>query len=124
MIEHTNLAQGIARAWTLFGKNGNQGGSLQFTVMLLSFSFLLLLSAPLLYIHMSILKWNFLPSESSQGVYRYIELFLKSFSFYLVLPMLVVALSYLYFSQAEVADATSLKESIDKMNARHSKKRR
>ncbi len=122
LTKSCNLIQGLAQGWELFGKNNNQGFTLQFIVLLLSFSFLLLLSAPLLYIHMNMLEWNFVKTDpSSQQIIHFLELFVKTFSFYLVLPLIAVSLSYLYFSQEEVGSASHLKESIAKMVTRRSK---
>lgn len=122
LTKSSSLSHGLTEGWELFRKNNNQGMTLQVIVLLLSFSFLLLLSAPLLYIHMSVLQWNFVSTDrSSQQVIHFLELFVKTFSFYLVLPLIAASLSYLYFSQEEVSSATYLKESIGKMVTRRSK---
>lgn len=125
LTEQSNLGYGFARGWALFGRNNSQGVSLQFTVLLLSFSFLLLLSAPVLYIHMSVIKWNFVATDEwSQKAIHFVELFIRAFSFYLTLPLIAASLAYLYFSQEEVDGAAHLKESISKMESRVSKNKR
>lgn len=125
ITDQTNLFSAIARASNLFIQNNNQGITLQFIVLLLTFSFLLLLSAPLLYMHISVLQWNFLADDIwSQKVIYFLELFIKTFSFYLVLPVAVASFTFLYYSQDEVLTASSLKESIAKMGTRHSKNKK
>lgn len=120
-----NLGYGIAKAWSLFGKNGNQGASLQIAVMLLAFSSLLILSAPLLYMHTSVLQWNFVTSDVwAQKTIQFTETFIKTFSFYLVLPVMAASFAYLYYSLEEVENATHLKASIAAMRTGVSKKSR
>lgn len=122
LTENGGLFYSISQGLYLFRKNNNQGVALQFTVMLLSFSFLLLLSAPLLYLHINVLEWNFVATdESSKKIVHFVELFVKTFSFYAVLPVLAASLSYLYFSQEEITNANHLKESIARIGTRPSK---
>lgn len=122
VTQKKNLFQSIAYGWSLYRKNNNQGMSMQFTILLLSFSLLLLLSAPLLYMHMNVLEWNFVSTDPwSQKAIHFIETFLKQFSFYLVLPMITASMAYLYFSQEEATTARNLKETIKKMSERTSK---
>jgi uncharacterized membrane protein SpoIIM required for sporulation len=121
----SSLFDAISKAWDLFAKNNNQGVSLQFILLLLMFSFLLFLSAPLLYMHTSILQWNFVAKDpSSQQVIQFFELFLRLLAFYLILPVLAGSFSYFYFSQEEAGTAKSLKETIAKMISQHSKTNR
>jgi len=123
--EKSSLTSGFAQAWELFGKNGNQGVGLQAIVLLLSFSFLLILFAPLHYIHISAIQWSFATNEVwSQKTIHFLELLIKIFSFYLIVPLVAASLAYLYFSQLEVMTATSLKESITKIGSRISRNNR
>ncbi|HEV8514018.1 MAG TPA: stage II sporulation protein M [Cyclobacteriaceae bacterium] len=120
--EKTSLTSGFAQAWELYGKNSNQGLGLQVIVLLLSFSFLLILYAPLHYIHISAIQWSFATNEVwSQNAIRFLELLIKVFSFYLIVPLVAGSLAYLYFSQLEVITATYLKESITKVGSRISR---
>jgi uncharacterized membrane protein SpoIIM required for sporulation len=122
LYEKANLLYSVGRGWDLFIRQNNQGLSLQFIVLLLSFSFLLLLSAPLLYMHTSVVQWNFLQTEPwAQKAIRFIESFAKIFSLYLILPLIGSSISYLYFTQDEVESANSLKESIAAMGTRQLK---
>lgn len=122
LAERKSLLHGIAQAWRLFRKNNNQGITLQFVLLILSFSFLLVLSAPLLYIHLSVLQWNFVESDYwSQKVIQFAEIFIKTFAFYLTLPVMAAGISYLYFSQEEAANANDLKASIARMGTGASK---
>ncbi len=122
LVERGDLLYSIGQGFDLFRKNQNQGISLQLMSLLLSASFLLVLTAPLLYIHMNIIEWNFAPTDIwAKKVIRFFELFVQTFSFYLVLPILAASLSYLYFSQEEVNNAAHLKESISKLGVRMTK---
>jgi len=123
--ENCSLTKAFAQGWDMFGQNRTQGMSIQFVVLLLSFSFLLVVSAPLIYIHTSILRWNFVATDLwSQKTIQFVESFIKTFSFHLILPLLVASLSYVYFSQSEAMTATNLKELISKIGARDSKANR
>ncbi|HTJ50633.1 MAG TPA: stage II sporulation protein M [Cyclobacteriaceae bacterium] len=125
LTEACSLVYGISHGWKLFNQNKNQGIALQFIIILLSCSFLLVLSAPLLYMHMNILQWNFSATDLwSKKIIHFLEIFIKVFSFYLILPIISASISYLYFSQAEVSSAKTLKESIAKMGMRSSKNNR
>jgi hypothetical protein len=125
LTEQTNLMNGFVRAFELFGQNQTHGLSLHFIIILLTFSFLLLLSAPLLYIHLSVIQWNFVATDEwAQKTVHFLEVLLRTFAFYLILPLMSSAMCYLYFSQQEVATAAHLKEAISKMGTRISKSNR
>lgn len=126
MIERSeNVARGLGTGWQLFTSNGNQGFSLQLVVFLLAMSFLVILSAPLAYIHVSILQWNFVGEDRlTQQVIQFLQFFMRTFFFYLALPVFAAAFSYLYFSQAESASAENLKQMIDQQMSRQSRKRK
>lgn len=122
LAEESGLPYGISKGWELFRANMNQVVGIQFILLLLSFSFLLVLSAPLIYMYTTILKWNFAETDVwSKNVIHFIELFIKTVSFYLVLPILTSCVAYLYFTLQEISSATHLKESIDRMGSRLSK---
>ena len=124
LTEKSNLPHAISHGLNLFKSNNTQGFSLQFALLLLSVSFLLVITAPLVYMHLSFLRWNFVTTDAwSQNLIHLIEIFLKVFAFYSVLPILMAGLSYLYYSQEEVATARHLQESISKMGRRTSKGR-
>jgi uncharacterized membrane protein SpoIIM required for sporulation len=122
VTEKIGLPRALARSWDLFGQNKTHGMSLQFVVLLFCFTFLLVLSAPLLFMNISVLKWNFVDTDIwSQKLIQFIEAFVKAFSFHLLLPLAAASLSYLYFSQREAMTATHLRETIAKMGTRISK---
>jgi uncharacterized membrane protein SpoIIM required for sporulation len=122
VAEKSDLLNAFSSGLALFGKNKNQGISLQFLLLVLSFFILMLLSAPLLYMHISILKWNITSDEMiAQKIIHFIEIFIKVFLFYLILPLTMSSLSFLYFSQKEVLSAAGLKEAIQNMKLRFSK---
>jgi uncharacterized membrane protein SpoIIM required for sporulation len=120
--ENSNLFNAFGRSWDLFSKHDNQGVSLQFIILLLSLSILVLLSTPLQYIHMSILRWNFVGDDVwTKSILQFLDLFTKFFLLYMIMPILAASYSYLYHSQVELFTAAGLKESIAKMGTRPSK---
>jgi hypothetical protein len=120
--ERTDLFSAFGRGWELFIRQNNQGMSLQLIVLLVSFSFLLVLSAPILYMHVSVVQWNFLQTEEwAKNVIHFIEAFAKVFSLYLIFPLIASCISYLYFSQSEVHSAAALRDSIARMGTRNHK---
>jgi uncharacterized membrane protein SpoIIM required for sporulation len=122
LAEQCNMLYGVAKGWNLVMSNSKQGLELQVILMLLSFSFLLVISTPLVYIYTSILKWNFAETDLwAKGVFRFIEQFIKTFSFYLILPILAASTAYLYYTLEEIASASNLKESIAKIGTRTTK---
>jgi uncharacterized membrane protein SpoIIM required for sporulation len=122
LAEQQDLYKGFVQGWKLFGKNNNQGIGLQFIVILLSFSLLMLMTAPLLYVHITVIKWNFVTDNDwSQKFIEFMEVLIKIISFYMVLSIGIVSLSLLYFSQKEIVSATHLKAAITKMGTRISK---
>lgn len=122
--EEYGLPYTISEGFELFRKNNNHGVSLQFMILLLSFGFLLVLTAPLVYVHLTVVRWNFVPTDQTAVILiRFLELFLKVFSFYMVLPIITASISYLYFSQVEVSNAATLKESIAKIGTSPVRKR-
>ena len=116
------LWYGLAHGWTLFTFNKNQSPVLQLMLVVMSFAFLLLLSAPVLYMNTTVLQWNFVTEDpTSQLFFEYIDLFLRVLSFYLLLPILAASQAYLYFSQEEANSATGLRESIVNLTSKRSK---
>ena len=123
--ERTNIFSAFERTWNLLAANFGQVMGLQITLMLMAFSFLLVLSAPLLYMYTSILQWNFAQTDVwSRRVIHFIELFAKTIAFNLIIPILAASASYLYFSLAEVLSAQHLKNSIMTVGAKLSKFKR
>jgi hypothetical protein len=95
---------------------------LQIILFLLLFSFLLVLTAPVTYMYTSILSWNFGEDDTwARSVLQFIGLFIKVFSFYLIVPILAASVGYLYYTLEEIYSATNLKESISKIGTRTSK---
>jgi uncharacterized membrane protein SpoIIM required for sporulation len=108
-----SLTRGLSEGWSLFGQNNNQGIGLQAIVLLLSLSFMVVLAAPLYYINMNIIQWNFATSDAWSNYFiRFLGLFIKISAFYLTLPVIASSMSLLYFSQREALTATHLKKSI------------
>jgi uncharacterized membrane protein SpoIIM required for sporulation len=123
--ENTNLAESFSKTWKLCTENFGQVIGLQFILLLMSFSFLIILSAPLLYMNTSILEWNFAKSDVwSRNIIAFIGIFVKLFGFNLLLPLFAGSMAYLYFSMSEVVSASHLKQSIAMVGTRYSKKNR
>jgi len=99
-----------------------QGIELQLILLLLSSSFLMVLSAPLIYVYTSIMELNFAETDVwAKNIIRFIEMFIKIISFYLIVPILAASTAYLYFTLKEVNTAFHLKESISQFGMRSSK---
>lgn len=125
LSEKANLAVSFLKTVRLTLENFGQILGLQCILLLLSFSFLIILSAPLLYMNTTILEWNFAKSDVwSKGIVRFIEMFAKLFAFNLLLPVFACSVAYLYFSLCEVVSADHLKRSIAMVGNRSSKKNR
>lgn len=99
------------------GARTGQVFGLQFILLLLSFSFLLILSAPLIYMYSSVLQWNFSADDVwTEGIVHFFEIFIKVVSFYLVLPIFTISASFLFHSNREIASAESLKKDIEELD--------
>jgi uncharacterized membrane protein SpoIIM required for sporulation len=122
LTERSNLLDAFAQTWTLIRTNFGQVMGLQLILMLMSFSFLLVLSAPLIYMYTTILQWNFAETDVwSRGIVHFIELFIKTFAFNLIIPILAASVVYLYFSLKETDSAESLKKAIATVGSKFSK---
>jgi uncharacterized membrane protein SpoIIM required for sporulation len=113
LAERTDLIKSFSRVWSLAGANFGQVMGLQLILIMISFSFLMVLSAPLIYINTSVLEWNFAESDVwAKQIIRFITLFIRIFGFNLILPILTASAAYLYFSLNEILSAEHLKKSI------------
>jgi len=113
--ERTHLPA-VNRWLKLCSVNFGQVAGLHLILLMLTFSFLLILSAPVLYVNTSILEWNFAESDVwSKGLVHFVEVFLKLLAFNLVIPIFGSAMAYLYFILREIGTATNLMKSIDMM---------
>ena len=122
--ERENIVTSLSASLRISGANFGQVIGLQLILLLMSFSFLVILSAPLLLMNTSILEWNFAKTDVwAREVIRFIEIFLKIFAFNLIIPLFVVSATSLYFSLQEVLTADHLKKAIELVGVRTSKKR-
>src|SRR5690606_2249313 len=120
--ESGNLFRAVRTVWRLSEADMGQAMGLQFALLLMSFSFLMVLSAPALYMNVTVLKWNFAESDVwSQNIVQFVEIFMSMFAFNLMLPIFASGASYLYFSLAEISTARHLKEEIAMVGRRSSK---
>jgi hypothetical protein len=122
LTEKANLISGVAHTWRLAGENFGQAMGLQFILLMMSVAFLLILSAPLLYINTSILRWNFSETDEwGASVVNFIEIFARLFAFNLVIPMVTGSAAYLYFSLIETVDAPHLKRAISLLETKYNR---
>ncbi len=120
--EDKGLPNGISRTLQLSSENLGQVLSQQFILLMMSFSFLLILSAPVFYINTSILEWNFAETDVwSRGIVRFIELYTKLFVFNMIIPIFGISVAFLYFSLQEIYSAENLKKSISMVGNRMAK---
>ncbi|MEO8473611.1 MAG: stage II sporulation protein M [Chryseolinea sp.] len=113
LTEKSGLPYGVAKGWQLFFANIRLAGELQIMLLFLSFTFLLVLSAPLIWMYTSILQWNFAETDTwSNDIIRFLEVFIKTCLFYMILPVMAACTGYLYFTLEEINTANCLKESI------------
>jgi uncharacterized membrane protein SpoIIM required for sporulation len=122
LTEESNLLYGFSRMWSLSAANFGQVLGLQVILMLMAFSFLMILSAPLIYMNTTILQWNFAKSDTwSKNIIHFVELFVKIFTFNLIVPILAASAASMYFSLSEIISADSLKKAIANVGTRLSK---
>lgn len=121
LTTRSNIGAGVAKGWSL-GLSTRQLIEFQAMMLILSFSFLMVLSAPLVLMYSSIMSWNFALTDTwGRTALKFLETFVKVVSFNLILPILSVATGFLYFTLDEVNTAKFLKEAIARMGARSQK---
>ena len=111
--EGSLLSGSIATTVRLCAADFGQVMGLHFILLMTSCSFLLILSAPLLYMNITIFQWNFAETDVwSRNIVRFLEIFLKLLAFNLVIPVFASSMAFLYFSLREISTADHLKKSI------------
>ncbi len=109
--------------WNLITSGFGQIMGLQFILFFTILVFLLLLTSPIIYIYTEIITLSFTQMDTwVNKLMLFLEVFIKLFAFNLLLPVVGVCMSVLYYSLIEVVTASHLKESIGKINLRHLKK--
>ena len=122
LTERSNFGAAVANGWTLVGACSRQLIEFQAMILILSFSFLMVLSAPLVLMYTSVLRWNFALTDTwGQAAVKFIETFIKICSFNLIIPILAAGTGYLYFTLLEINTATYLKEAIARFGIRSQK---
>lgn len=120
--ERSNVFAATGRTWSLLRAGFGQFAGLQITLLLMSFSFLLILSAPLIYLYSVVFQWSFTQSDWwSKHILRFVEVFIKVFSFNIILPLLAASAVYLFHSMKELVEAGSLKKTISLMGEKYPK---
>ena len=116
------LPASISRTLRLCSEDIGQVLTLQLILLMMSFSFLMILSAPLLYMNTTILQWNFAESDVwSRGIVRFLEIFVRLLGFYLIVPIFSSSIAYQYFSLREIGGAQNLKKSISMLGTKYLK---
>ena len=114
----------VVRMFGLLRQNYGKVFGLEAIIFLLLISFLMILSAPVLYLNVEILQWNFAKTDVwAQKALDFLQVFIKVFGFNLTLPILAATASFLYFSLREITSAEYLKKSIELIGTRLQKKR-
>jgi uncharacterized membrane protein SpoIIM required for sporulation len=117
--ERRDLFNSVVRTIRLSSEVLSQVMGLHFVLIMLSFSFLLIVSAPLLYVSTSILEWNFAETDVwSKNIFNFIDIFLKLLALNLVIPIFASSVAYLYFSLREIHSADHLKQAINMIGNR------
>jgi hypothetical protein len=125
LTEKINLFLGIAETVSLARANFGKAMGLQLILLIIMFSFLMVLTAPIMYFNMSVLQWNFAKTDDwAKYIFRFLDLFVKILGFNLVLPILTACSAYLFFSLRETLTADALKKSISQIGAETSKRTR
>ena len=124
-VERTNLFDGIGNGIRHLAANLGPTLGLQAVLLLMISSFLLILTAPLLYTNLDFLEWNFAKSDEwSRAFFRFIELFSKILALNLVIPIVAASAASVYFSLHEILTAENLSKQIEQVGQRYHKKRR
>jgi uncharacterized membrane protein SpoIIM required for sporulation len=122
LTENSNFGSALTNAWTLVTSRTRQLFEFQAMILILSFSFLMVLSAPLVLMYTTFLKWNFALSDTwGQVAVKFIETFIKIFSFNLIIPIFAAGTGYLYFTLQEISTAAHLKQAIARIGTRSHK---
>lgn len=122
VINKGNLSQSIQTAFTLLREATGQYMGLQVILFLLATSFFLILMAPVVFIFTEFLTFNV--SENDvwiNQVVDFIEYYLKTLIFLLVLPIVLIASSLFYHTGLEVSGAEKLGEEIKKFKNKYAK---
>jgi len=125
LVERTNLLAALSRTFSIAGANIGQVTALHFILLLMSVSFLLVLSAPILYFNTTVLEWNFAATDEwARGIIQFVEIYIKLIGFNLILPILAASSAYLYFCLAEIQSADNLKKAIATVGSKNVKERK
>jgi uncharacterized membrane protein SpoIIM required for sporulation len=124
-IENTGLLRAFSRTWDVCMASFGQVMGMQIILLLMAFSFLMILSAPLIYLYNSIFQWNFARSDEwAIAIVRFIEIFIKLFAFNLIVPVLTASAALLYYSLVEILSADHLKRAIATVGSKDPKSSR
>ncbi len=122
--ESVLLPSAIGRFFTLMSGNWGKVFGMEMIILLLLFSFLMILSAPVLYVNLEILQWNFAKGDTwATTAVAFLEVFIKLFGFNLTLPIIAGTSSLMYFSLREISTAENLRKNIDLVGSRTTRKR-
>lgn len=113
----------LRKVFSLGSNHFTQFAGLHFTLLLTSVTFLLILSAPLIYLYINIFEWNFAKSDFwASHVIDFISTWIKEMAFFLILPIIASCATYLYYVLTESSDATHLKSTISQVASKYQKR--
>ncbi len=118
-LHKLNFLSAIVKSVALSVANFSQVISLQFILLIISLSVLIILTAPIMYIHTSVIQWNFAKTDAwAIDIITFIQVYLKIFGFNMILPLFVSSSAFLYFTLEEIVNADHLKKSIEQVGSK------
>lgn len=114
----------VSRMRRLASQSVSQMFGLQFVLTLLSFAFLIVFAAPLVYTNLNVIAWNVGTDDPTAAyIIRYIEVFIKLLGFNLMVPVFGAGIGYLFCSLREIETANDLMRSVNELRDRHQRGR-
>lgn len=105
-----------------FSQGFGQIYGLQVVLLFTALVFLLLAISPVLYLYVQAISWNLSGEKGLIEKLTYlIEIFIKLMMFNLIIPLICISMSFVYYSLQEVAFAGELKQAIARITLKKSR---
>lgn len=105
-----------------FSQGFGQIYGLQVVLLFTALVFLLLAISPVLYLYVQAISWNLSGEKGLIEKLTYlIEIFIKLMMFNLIIPLVCISMSFVYYSLQEVAFAGELKQAIARITLKKSR---
>lgn len=105
-----------------FSQGFGQIYGLQVVLLFTALVFLFLAISPLLYLYVQAISWNLSGEKGLIEKFTYlIEIFIKLMMFNLIIPLICISMSFVYYSLQEVAFAGELKQAIARITLKKSR---